>query len=100
LEWPFSLLAFGIKKTLLLFATTSATFSLVAEGFYHNKWSILFVFIIDSAIFISVLFIPLIGIKWQNYINKIHVPVCAIGRFIGPYISRISHIYGPAKKND
>lgn len=97
LEWPFSLLAFGIKKSLLLFATTSATFSVIAERFYHDKWSILFIFIVDSTIFIGVLFIPLIDNKGKTYINYIHKPFCAIGRFIAPCIARISRFYGPAK---
>ena len=98
LEWPFSLLAFGIKKTLLLFATTSATFSILAEAFYHNKSLMFFIFLIDSIIFLGILFIPLLHNRSRNYINNIHKPLCAIGHCIAPSLAWISKMYGTVKK--
>lgn len=65
LSLPFSLLSFGVEKALLLFATTSATLSVLAANHYPNKWFIFFVFMIDSVMFLGILFIPLVS-------NKIH----------------------------
>ncbi|WP_081577019.1 hypothetical protein [Acidithiobacillus thiooxidans] len=96
---PFILLSFGVEKALLLFSTTSATLSVLAANHYPNKWFIFFVFMTDSVMFLGILFIPLISNKMHEITKNILSKICSRMRHAFDFLTMVSNLYGPAKKD-
>jgi hypothetical protein len=74
------ILVIGLKKSLLVFSTVTAAFSIYAETFFPAEVSkgiaIYIIFIADSVVFLSLLFIPIAHEKINDLMSGTRVKLC------------------------